>query len=138
MEVGWLVAKMASTIQFLFLTCQNAATRGFSIDTFNFNLHIQMLFVVHAYDFQDEQALERRMAVRPNHLEGVRQLKANHNYVLGGALLSPQDKMIGSMMVVDFETESAMQQWLQNDPYVTGKVWEKIDVKPFRQAVVDR
>ena len=44
--------------------------------------------------------------------------------------------MFGSMMVVDFDTEEAMQAWLQNDPYVTGQVWEKIDVKPFRQAVV--
>ncbi|OIN59670.1 YciI family protein [Arsenicibacter rosenii] len=95
-----------------------------------------MLYVIHAYDFTDAEALNRRMAVRPDHLEGVKKLKAGNNYVLGGALLNPEGQMFGSMMVVDFDTEEAMQQWLQNDPYVTGQVWEKIDVKPFRQAVV--
>jgi uncharacterized protein len=93
-----------------------------------------MLYVIHAYDFTDEQAFERRMAVRPNHFDGAKQLKSTGNFVLGGALLDPDGKMIGSMMVVDFEDETGLNQWLQNDPYVTGKVWEKIDVKPFRKA----
>jgi uncharacterized protein len=95
-----------------------------------------MLFVIHAYDYTDAEALERRMSVRAKHLEGAKILKINGNFVMGGALLSPDEKMIGSMMVVDFEDENQMNQWLQNDPYVTGKVWEKIDVKPFRQATV--
>lgn len=95
-----------------------------------------MLFVIHAYDYTDAEALERRMSVRTHHLEGAKILKANGNFVIGGALLSPEGKMIGSMMVVDFEDERQMSQWLQNDPYVTGQVWEKIDVKPFRQAIV--
>lgn len=95
-----------------------------------------MLYVVHAYDYTDSEALNRRMAVRPAHLEGVKNLKATNNYVIGGALLNPEGQMIGSMMVVDFDTEEAMQNWLQNDPYVSGQVWEKIDVKPFRQASV--
>ena len=76
------------------------------------------------------------MSGRSAGAEGVKQLKAGNNYVLGGALLNPDGQMFGSMMVVDFDTEEAMQAWLQNDPYVTGQVWEKIDVKPFRQAVV--
>lgn len=95
-----------------------------------------MLYVVHAYDYTDEQALERRMSVRERHLEGAKILKAGGHFVMGGALLSPEGKMMGSMMVVDFDTESQMNEWLQNDPYVTGKVWEKIDVKPFRKANV--
>jgi len=95
-----------------------------------------MLYVIHAYDYTDEQALERRMSVRERHLEGAKTLKTGEHFVLGGALLSPEGKMIGSMMLVDFETESQMKEWLHNDPYVTGKVWEKIDVKPFRKADV--
>lgn len=95
-----------------------------------------MLYVLHAYDYTDDKALERRMSVRSAHLEGARQLKAQGNFILGGALLNPDGKMIGSMMLVDFESETHLNEWLQNDPYVTGKVWEEIDVKPFRQAEV--
>ncbi|MGA0559639.1 YciI family protein [Larkinella sp. VNQ87] len=95
-----------------------------------------MRYVVHAYDYTDEQAMDRRMAVRPAHFDGARRLKANGNFVLGGALLDPDGKMIGSLMVVDFDSEEQLNDWLQADPYVTGKVWERIDVKPFRQAEI--
>lgn len=95
-----------------------------------------MLYVIHAYDFTDEQAIARRMAVRANHLAGAKRLKSTGNFVLGGALLDLEGKMIGSMMVVDFEEEVHLHQWLDNDPYVTGNVWEKIDVKPFKMADV--
>ena len=95
-----------------------------------------MLYVVHAYDYSDEQAPERRLTARPLHLDRARALKASGNFVLGGALLSPDERMIGSMMVVDFDDEPQLRAWLDTDPYVTGRVWEKIDVKPFRQADV--
>lgn len=95
-----------------------------------------MLYVIHAYDGTDETALDRRMAVRPNHFEGVRKLKEMGHYVLGGALLSTDGQMIGSMMLLDFENEEQIQDWLSWEPYVQGNVWEKIDIKPFRQAQV--
>lgn len=95
-----------------------------------------MRYVIHAYDGTDEQALDRRMAVRPNHFGGVNKLKELGHYVLGGALLSPEGQMIGSLMILDFETEEQLQDWLSWEPYVQGKVWEKIDIKPFRQASV--
>ncbi len=93
-----------------------------------------MLYVIHAYDYTDEQAPERRLTARPLHFDRARTLKANRHFVLGGALLSPEGQMIGSLMVLDFEEEAQLRAWLDTDPYVTGRVWEKIDVKPFRQA----
>ena len=93
-----------------------------------------MLYVLHAYDYTDPQALERRLAARPHHFDRARQLKADGHFVMGGALLSPEGTMIGSLMVVDFENEEVLRQWLDTDPYITGNVWEKIDVKPFLQA----
>jgi len=95
-----------------------------------------MLYVLHAYDYTDEGALDRRLAVRQAHLEGVGVLKANGHFILGGALLDGAGKMIGSMMVIDFESEAQLNEWLPNDPYVMGRVWERIDVKPFRKAEV--
>jgi uncharacterized protein len=93
-----------------------------------------MRYVIHAYDYTDEQAPERRLMARPLHFDQARTLKANGHFVLGGALLGPEDQMIGSLMVLDFDEEAQLQAWLATDPYVTGRVWEKIDVKPFRQA----
>jgi uncharacterized protein YciI len=93
-------------------------------------------YVLHAYDFTDPEALERRMAIRPTHLDGVRAMKARGEFHLGGALLDERGRMIGSMMLVEFPTEAALQAWLEVEPYVTDRVWERIDVKPFRRAEV--
>ncbi|WP_205499883.1 YciI family protein [Rufibacter psychrotolerans] len=93
-------------------------------------------YLITAFDYTDDQALDRRMATRPAHLEMVKQLKATGNFILGGAMLSPEDKMIGSTLVVEFENEAAVQQYLAQEPYLLQKVWEKVDVKPFRVATV--
>ncbi|MBD2704092.1 hypothetical protein IC229_25830 [Spirosoma sp. BT702] len=95
-----------------------------------------MRYVVHAYDYTDADALDRRMAARPSHFDYARQLKADGQFILGGALLDPEGKMIGSMLLLDMETEEQLDAYLKTDPYIVQGVWEKIDVKPFRQADV--
>jgi uncharacterized protein YciI len=93
-------------------------------------------YIIYAWDGTDENALERRMNSRPAHFDGARQLKSNGNFILGGAMLDAQGKMIGSMMVVQFDTREQLQQWLDQEPYITGKVWERIDIRPFKVADV--
>lgn len=95
-----------------------------------------MQYVIHAYDYTDADALERRMAARPAHFDYVRQLKAAGRFVLGGALLDADGRMIGSMLLLDLETEEQLAAYLKTDPYIVQGVWEKIDVKPFRRADV--
>ncbi len=95
-----------------------------------------MQYVVHAYDYTDADALDRRMAVRPAHLDYVRQLKADGRFVFGGALLDADGRMIGSMLLLELNTETALDDYLKTDPYIVQGVWDKIDVKPFRQAAV--
>jgi uncharacterized protein YciI len=93
-------------------------------------------YIVTAYDYTDEGALERRMGVRPHHLDGAKELNASGNYVVGGAILNDEGKMIGSVMIVQFENEEELQAWQQREPYITQKIWETVDVKPFRVANV--
>lgn len=93
-----------------------------------------MQFIVHAYDYAD--ALERRLAARPAHLEGVRSLKKRGEFILGGALLSSEGQMIGSMMLMEFPSREELDVWLGVEPYVTNAVWERIEVNPFRMAVI--
>jgi hypothetical protein len=95
-----------------------------------------MKYVIHAYDHTDADALDRRMTARPAHFDYVRQLKAASQFIIGGALLDPDGKMIGSMLVLDFDTDAQLQAYLKTDPYIVQNVWEKVDVKPFRQADV--
>jgi uncharacterized protein YciI len=93
-------------------------------------------YIITGYDYTDPQALERRMSVREQHLEGVRKLKNSGNHILGGAILDDKGIMIGSTMVLQFETEEELNAWQEREIYITGKVWADIDIRPFRVAEV--
>lgn len=93
-------------------------------------------YLVYAWDGTDEKALERRMNARPGHFEGARKLKQNGNFIFAGALLNDQQKMIGSTMVVQFETPEELKDWMNAEPYIVNKVWEKVEVHPFKVADV--
>ena len=93
-------------------------------------------YLIIAHDGKDEEALERRKNVRPNHLAGARKLKENNNFVIGGAMLDDDGNMRGSIMIVQFETQKDFQKWYDNEPYITSGVWKEIEVKPFKVAEV--
>lgn len=93
-------------------------------------------YIVTAWDGTDAAALDRRMKARPSHFEGAKVLKNNGNFIAGGAMLDEAGKMIGSTMIVQFETKEGLDEWLKIEPYILGKVWEKITVMPFRLAEV--
>ncbi len=93
-----------------------------------------MQFLVIAKDGTDEEALDRRMKVREAHLEGVRKMRTQGAFIEGGAILDDEGKMVGSCMIVEFASSEALDVWLRDDPYVTGGVWQEIDVRPFKVA----
>jgi uncharacterized protein len=93
-----------------------------------------MQFILTGYDGTDSGALERRMKVRENHLEKIADLKKSGNFICGGAILDDSGKMIGSMIVYEFPDRKALDAYLKEEPYIYGKVWEKIDIHPFRLA----
>ncbi len=94
-----------------------------------------MQFLVVAHDGADAEARQRRLAVREAHLDGARRMAENGSMVCGGALLDDDGDMIGSACVVEFADRAALDAWLESDPYVTGGVWRRIEVTPFRRAV---
>ena len=96
-----------------------------------------MQFLLIAFDGTDPEALDRRMKVRPDHLENVADLKKKGKFILGGAILDDNGKMIGSMIVYDFPDRAALDECLQSEPYVTGDVWRKIDIRPYRLALIE-
>ena len=91
-----------------------------------------MQFLVIAHDRTDEGALERRMAARPAHIEMGNKYKAEGHHLYAAALLNEQEKMIGSALVVDFPSRKELDAWLAEEPYVTGNVWQKIEITPCR------
>ena len=92
-------------------------------------------FLVIAHDGTDAEAGARRQKVREAHLEGARAMTAAGTILVGGAMLDEEGRMRGSAVIVEFPDRAALDDWLARDPYVTGGVWQRIEVKPFRVAV---
>jgi len=94
-----------------------------------------MRFIVLGYDAKDPDAPVRRAAARPVHMETVRALYDAGIFHYGGALLDDDGNMIGSMMVLEYPSEAALRaEFLASEPYVTGGVWETIQIHPFSVA----
>ena len=89
-----------------------------------------MQFIVLGYDGSDDQAMDRRLAVREAHLQGFKEKIEKGIFLFGSAILNDEGKMAGSMIVCDFPSQQALEeQWLNDEPYVTGDVWKKIEIK---------
>lgn len=93
-----------------------------------------MQYIVLAYDGTDEKAMDRRLAVRENHLKTVEKRFHAGEHLYGAAILDDAGKMIGSMMVVDYPSREELDNWLKIEPYVVGDVWRRIEIKPCKVA----
>jgi len=88
-----------------------------------------MQFIVIAYDGTDEGASERRLAVRDAHLKSAKEMFEKGKWLYAVGIMNDDERMIGSMIVCDFPSRDDLEeQWLKNEPYVTGNVWKKIEV----------
>lgn len=96
-----------------------------------------MQFLLVAYDGTDPGALDRRMKVRPEHLEKIALLKKSGEFLLGGAILDDNGRMIGSMIVYEFPDREALEKRLREEPYITANVWQKIVIHPYRLANIE-
>jgi uncharacterized protein YciI len=96
-----------------------------------------MQFLLVAFDGTDQGALERRMKVRPEHLEKIAVMKAKGNFLLGGAILDDNKTMIGSMIVYEFPDRKALDESLLDEHYITSGVWQKVDIRPYRLAHIE-
>jgi uncharacterized protein len=93
-------------------------------------------YVIYAWDGTDADAQARRMAARPNHFRQAAKLKSNGNFIIGGAILNEDQKMVGSVMIVQFNDEKELNEWLAIEPYICENVWKKWEIHPFRVAEV--
>jgi uncharacterized protein len=87
-----------------------------------------MLFAIIGHDASDAATL--RPKLRAAHLDNLRPLAERGRVVLAG----PFTDGSGSLIVVDMESEAEALAFAQSDPYVTGGVFNRVEVKPFRKV----
>lgn len=91
-------------------------------------------FVIKAYDGKGK--LDKRMEVRRRHFEGMEKMK--EHILCAGGMLDNDGKMMGSLLVMEFETREQLDEYLSNEPYVVEHVWEQIEVDQMNVVIFDK
>ena len=96
-----------------------------------------MLYAILSEDVAD--SLEKRLSVRPAHLQRLQILQDEGRLVLAGphpAIDSDnpgEAGFTGSLIVAEFNSLTEAQSWADADPYVEAGVYARVIVKPFKQ-----
>jgi uncharacterized protein len=98
-------------------------------------------FLVQIPDFPN--ALDKRLAVRPQHLKEVTPKVEAGKIVMGGATLSKQPAageapdMTGSVMIIKADTEEEVRELIESDVYTKGGAWDVKNAKiwAFKSAI---
>lgn len=98
-----------------------------------------MLYAIICEDHKD--SLKKRLSVRPEHLLRLEKLKQQGLLILAGPhpTIDNEDPgttgFTGSLIVAQFESLQAAQQWADDDPYKIAGVFKSVLVKPFKQVL---
>lgn len=85
-------------------------------------------------------SLEKRLSVRPAHLERLTRLQEAGRLILAGP--NPAIDSIdpgpagfsGSLIVAEFDSLDDAKSWANADPYVGAGVYANVTVKPFKKV----
>lgn len=79
--------------------------------------------------------LEKRMEVRPRHLENMS--RVNGRILCAGGLLDGEGRMKGSVLVMEFDGPEGLEEYLASEPYILEKVWETVEAEPMNVVLLD-
>jgi len=97
-----------------------------------------MWYAIIGQDVPD--SLEKRMSVRPAHVARLQELQNQGRLLLAGPFpaVDANDPgeagFTGSLIVAEFPSLQAAQEWAKADPYATAGVFAEVHVQPFRKT----
>ncbi len=98
-----------------------------------------MLYAVISEDV--ENSLEKRLAARPAHLERLEILKQEGRLFVAGPFPALDTEtpgeagFTGSLVIAEFDSLEAAQQWADIDPYIEAGVYASVTVKPYKKVL---
>lgn len=97
-----------------------------------------MYYVIFAQD--NPNTLEKRLAVREQHLARLKQLQAEDRLLTAGPNPAIDDEnpgeagFTGSTVIAKFNSLEEAKAWAAVDPYVEAGVYGEVMVKPFKKV----
>jgi len=95
-----------------------------------------MPFMVIAFDRPGTESLNRRKAFRQAHLQLGKEMYETGRWLYAAGILNESGDLVGSMIVCDFPSHEQLQrEWLSKEPYLTGQVWDKVNIYRVQPAL---
>jgi uncharacterized protein YciI len=88
-----------------------------------------------------ENSLEKRLSVRPAHVERLKELQNEGRLLIAGPhpAIDSEDPgnegFTGSLVVAEFNSLADAQAWADKDPYIDAGVYQQVTVKPFKKVL---
>jgi uncharacterized protein YciI len=85
-------------------------------------------------------SLDKRRQARPSHVARLQELQSKGRLLLAGpfpavdAMDPGEAGFTGSLIVAEFPSLTAAQDWAKADPYVSAGVYVEVHVQPFRKT----
>jgi len=98
-----------------------------------------MLYAIISQDV--ENSLEKRMLVRPSHIERLNILKDEGRLIIAGPHPAIDNNepgeagFTGSLVIAEFDSLEDAQAWADKDPYLESGAYESVVVKPFKKVL---
>jgi len=88
-----------------------------------------------------ENSLEKRLSVRPAHIERLKKLLNEGRLLVAGPnpAIDNEDPgpagFTGSLIIAEFDSLEEAQTWANNDPYIASGAYKGVTVKPFKKVL---
>ena len=80
-------------------------------------------------DGNDAQAPERRMLAREEHLQRLQKMVESGETIFATAMLDEEDNMVGSVMILNYQSREQVDNYLRNEPYIIKNVWQDLEIR---------
>lgn len=98
-----------------------------------------MFYAILSEDVADSS--EKRRSARPAHLKRLEELRDQGRLLIAGPhpAIDSTDPgpagFTGSLVIAEFDDLDQAREWADNDPYVSGGVYARVAVKPFKPVL---
>lgn len=90
-----------------------------------------MQFLLVAQDHPGE--LSKRLAVRAEHMAGIKRGKQEGYIIDGGAILNDAGEMCGSAMILEFADRAGLDTYIASEIYQREGVWGALTIQEIRR-----
>ena len=89
-----------------------------------------MYYSLFCYDHKD--SVEKRKNIRDEHIQYLNKFKKS--ILFAGPIMDEDELIIGSLIVMDFNTKEEIEVFSKNDPYFLGGLFKSVSIHRFKRV----